>query len=44
MHTRADVERLRAADIHAFLVGEAFMREADPGEALRRLFFAEAAA
>ena len=44
VHTRADVERLRAADIHAFLVGEAFMREADPGEALRRLFFAEAAA
>ena len=44
VHTRADVERLRAADIHAFLVGEAFMREPDPGEALRRLFFAEAAA
>ena len=36
--TRADVDRMHAADIHAFLVGEAFMREEDPGAALRRLF------
>ena len=36
----ADVKRMRDANVHAFLVGEAFMREADPGEALRRLFFA----
>ncbi len=36
----ADVRRLRTAGIDAFLVGEAFMREPDPGEALRRLFFA----
>ena len=35
----ADVERMRNAGIDAFLVGEAFMREADPGAALRRLFF-----
>ena len=35
---RADVERMRAADVHAFLVGEAFMRAAEPGEALRALF------
>jgi indole-3-glycerol phosphate synthase len=34
----ADVQRLRDAGIGAFLVGDAFMREADPGAALRRLF------
>jgi indole-3-glycerol phosphate synthase len=38
--TTADVQRLRAAGVDAFLVGEAFMREPDPGAALRRLFFA----
>ncbi|MGN7726657.1 indole-3-glycerol phosphate synthase TrpC [Luteimonas sp. 22616] len=37
----ADVRRMRAAGVDAFLVGEAFMREPDPGTALRRLFFAE---
>ena len=36
---RADVERMRAAGVHAFLVGEAFMRAADPGAALKQLFF-----
>lgn len=35
----ADVARMRAAGIQAFLVGEAFMRASDPGEALRQLFF-----
>lgn len=34
----ADVERMRAHQVHSFLVGEAFMREPDPGAALRRLF------
>jgi indole-3-glycerol phosphate synthase len=38
--TPADVLRMRAAGVDAFLVGEAFMREPDPGAALRRLFFA----
>lgn len=33
-----DVKRMRDADVHAFLVGEAFMRAADPGVALRQLF------
>jgi len=36
---RGDVERMRAAGVHAFLVGEAFMRAPDPGAALRALFF-----
>ncbi len=33
-----DVKRMRDADIHAFLVGEAFMRAEDPGSALAQLF------
>lgn len=37
--TRADVELMRSHDIHAFLVGEAFMRAASPGEALQALFY-----
>jgi indole-3-glycerol phosphate synthase len=36
--SRADVQRMREADIHAFLVGEAFMRAPDPGLALAELF------
>ncbi len=36
--SRADVQRMRAADVHAFLVGEAFMRAPDPGVALAELF------
>lgn len=34
-----DVQRMQAAGVHAFLVGEAFMRAPDPGHALARLFF-----
>lgn len=35
---RADVQRMRAAGVGAFLVGEAFMRADDPGRALADLF------
>jgi len=35
-----DVARMRAAGVDTFLVGEAFMRAADPGAALRQLFAA----
>jgi indole-3-glycerol phosphate synthase len=38
IHNAADIERLREAGINAFLVGEAFMRAADPGLELKRLF------
>ena len=34
----ADVQRMQAAGVHAFLVGEAFMRAPDPGQALGSLF------
>ncbi|HET6788527.1 MAG TPA: indole-3-glycerol phosphate synthase TrpC [Aquabacterium sp.] len=34
----ADVRRMRDANVHAFLVGEAFMRADDPGAALQDLF------
>jgi len=34
----ADVKRMRDANVHAFLVGEAFMRAPEPGVELERLF------
>jgi indole-3-glycerol phosphate synthase len=37
--TREDVARMRGQGVHAFLVGEAFMRAPDPGVELARLFF-----
>jgi len=42
--TREDVQTLREAGVHAFLVGEAFMRAADPGMALANLFSPDAGA
>lgn len=38
IHTKDDVKKMRAAGIHAFLVGEAFMRQDDPGAHLAGLF------
>lgn len=37
IHDRADIERLQASDIHAFLIGEALMKGDDPAAALRDL-------
>lgn len=37
--SREDVQTMRDAQVHGFLVGEAFMRAADPGVALQQLFF-----
>jgi len=38
--TQADVAKMRGAGVQTFLVGESFMREAEPGSALQRLFAA----
>lgn len=37
--SRADVERMREHSVNTFLVGEAFMRAAEPGAELARMFF-----
>ena len=39
IHTREDVQLMRDHNVNTFLVGEAFMREEDPGAKLRELFF-----
>lgn len=36
---RADVDLMRSNNVHAFLVGEAFMRADNPGDELQQLFF-----
>jgi indole-3-glycerol phosphate synthase len=36
---RADVEIMRKANVHSFLVGEAFMRADNPGACLQQLFY-----
>ncbi|MGB2065793.1 MAG: indole-3-glycerol phosphate synthase TrpC, partial [Marinomonas gallaica] len=38
IHTRDDVAAMRENDIHAFLVGETFMKADNPGEKLADLF------
>ncbi|AKH69207.1 indole-3-glycerol phosphate synthase [Spongiibacter sp. IMCC21906] len=38
IHNRDDVEAMRQHQVNSFLVGEAFMRAADPGERLAELF------
>lgn len=37
--TPDDVAQMRSHDVHAFLVGEAFMRNPVPGDELKKLFF-----
>lgn len=39
IHTKDDVARMRDHGVHAFLVGEAFMRATSPGAQLKELFF-----
>lgn len=38
IHSPEDVATMRTHGVHAFLVGEAFMKAKDPGEELQRLF------
>ncbi|MBT8117493.1 MAG: indole-3-glycerol phosphate synthase TrpC [Gammaproteobacteria bacterium] len=38
IHTREDVALMRGNGVHAFLVGEAFMKAPEPGEKLAELF------
>ncbi len=38
IHSRDDVQRMRDGGVHCFLVGEAFMRAPEPGEAVAALF------
>lgn len=39
IHTISDVQSMREQGVNSFLVGEAFMRAAQPGEKLQELFF-----
>jgi indole-3-glycerol phosphate synthase len=38
IHTREDVRKMRSNGVHAFLVGEAFMKAEEPGKKLAELF------
>ena len=39
LHHPSDITRMQQQGVNTFLVGEAFMRQADPGHALQQLFF-----
>ena len=39
IHQPSDVELMRQHNVHSFLVGEAFMRDANPGARMAQLFF-----
>jgi len=38
IHTKADIQRMNEHGVHAFLIGEAFMRAESPGDKLKELF------
>ena len=41
IHSREDIDLLRAHKVNGFLIGEAFMRANDPGAALSALLYSE---